>query len=896
MGMLRFFRRGRWDDERARELESYLHIETDENLARGMTLDEARLAARRKLGNLTRTREVIYDMNTLTFLDTCWQDLRYGARLLRRNPAFAIIAILSLALGTGANTAIFQLVNAVRLRTLPVSHPEELAEIRIAGAPDGRTGWFSGPQPMFSHPLFEQLVARQQAFSSVFAWSMESLDLSSGGAIRPAEALYVSGEFFRTLGTQPAAGRLLTAGDDHRACPPLAVISHAFWQREYGGAPSAIGRTVPLDGHPFEIVGVTPPAFFGVEVGRAFDVAIPICTVAMIHPENPLLDRREGWWLGVIGRLKPGWSVERANAHIRSISPDLLRPTVSPRYDAEHVAGYLAQKYGVFRSDTGTSELRESYAQPLWILLGITGLVLLIACANLANLMLARATAREREMAVRLAIGASRFRIVRQMLSESLLLAVAGTIAGVLLAQWLSRFLVAFLDAQDSPLVVDLTFDWRMFAFTSTLAIAACLLFGLMPALRATRTPPGVAMKTGGRGMSERHERFGLRRTLVVVQVALSLVLLVGALLFVRSLRNLLTQDPGFRAEGLVVVSTDLSRTSIPATARALRFQEIATRLRTLPGIDGAVETSVPPIGDHFWNENIVIDGKRQPGAVDFSRVGRGYFGVVGTPLMAGREFDARDTAASPKVAIVNQAFVRKFLPDGNPVGRTFQLEEAPGDPRPFHEIVAVVGDAKNQDLHAAFAPLVFTSAAQDARPRPWIDIIIRSRLEPAEVNALVTRAVAEVSPSISLQFTTLPVRIHRALLRERLMAFLSGLFGVLAALIATIGLYGVMSYIVARRRTEIGIRMALGADRRSVIGLIVREAGYLVIAGLIVGGGLAVAAALSARTLLFNLQPWDPTTLAIAALGLGTVAILASWLPAARAARLDPTKALRDE
>jgi len=896
MSWFRFFRRGWWDDERARELESYLQIETDENIARGMTPADARLAARRKLGNLTRTRETIYEMNTITFLETLWQDVRYGARILRRNPAFAIIAICSLALGTGANTAIFQLVNAVRLRTLPVANPQELALVRIAEAPRGRSGGFTGRLPILTYPLFQQLQARQQAFSSLLAWGSETFDLSSGGTVRPVETLWVNGDFFKTLGTQPALGRLLTAADDRRSGAPVAVISHAFWLREFGGNPAVLGRTIPLSGHPFEIVGVTPAGFFGVEVGRTFDVAIPLSSEPLFHPRDARLDRRDAWFLAAIGRLKPDWSVERANAHLASISADMLRPTISPRYGPDRVNGYLALKYGVAPSDTGVSGLRRAYEQPLWILLGVTGLVLLIACANLANLMLARATAREREVAVRLAIGASRLRIVRQMLSESLLLAVAGTIGGVLLAQWLSGFLVRFLNSETNPLVLDLSFDWRMFAFTAALAAGACLLFGLAPALRATNASPGSAMKAGGRSMTDIHARFGLRRMLVVLQVALSLVLVVVALLFVRSLRNLLTQDPGFREDGLVVASLDIERAGIPREARAMKYQEIIDRLRAAPGLEAAVDVQFAPLSGNFWNEDVTIDGKKQPGAVDFNRIGRGYFAAMDTAMVAGRDFDQRDTPAAPRVAIVNQSFARKYLADRSPLGQTFQIEAAPGDPRPFYQIIGVVKDMKNADLRSPFAPLIFVAASQNDAPGTSMDLIIRSRMPSATVIAAVTRTVGEIGPAISLTFDTMHAQIERSLVRERLMALLSGFFGILAALIATIGLYGVMSYIVARRRIEIGIRMALGADRRDVVRLIAREAGMLVLAGLIVGGVLAVGAASSAQALLFGLQPWDPTTLGLAAAGLGAVAAIASWLPASRAARLDPTTALREE
>ena len=897
MGWGRFFRRGQWDDERARELESHLAIETDDNVARGMSPDEARFAAHRKLGNLTSTRETIYEMNTITLIETLWQDLRYAARLLRRTPAFAVVAILSLALGTGANTAIFQLVNAIRLRTLPVANPQELAQIRVADAPRGRVGTFNGRLVTMTNPLFEQMQQRQQAFSSVLAWSTDTHDLAAGGVTRPVQILYVSGSFFPTLGTQPILGRLLDARDDRRGCPPLAVVSHAFWQREFGGSAGAIGRTVPLTGHPFEIVGVTPAGFNGLDVGRTFDVAVPLCADAILRGADSYLDRRDAWFLATMGRLNPGWTAERADAHLRAISPDMLAATISPRYNADNIASYKLLKFGAEAASSGLSSVRRAYETPLWILLGVTGLVLLIACANLANLMLARGTAREREVAVRLAIGASRFRVVRQLLSESLLIATTGTLVGVLLAQWLSRFLVTFLNREDNPLLVDLSFDWRTFAFTAALAGTACLLFGLAPAIRATGTAPGVAMKAGGRGMSEAHGRFGLRQMLVIVQVALSLVLVVGALLFVRNLQNMLGQDAGFRKDGLVLASIGLERAQIPRDALRNTAAALLDRLRREPGFEVVTDTQNTPAGDgNYWNDRLVIDGKPQTTEVNLSRVGVGFFKAMDITLRSGRDFDEHDNRSAPHVAIVNDAFVAAFFPHENPIGRSFQIEPIPGDPAPLRQIIGVVNNSKYADLHDQFEPIIFLASAQSPASPAWMNLVIRSPMPSAAVIAATTRAVAEINPGISLSFGTMREQIDRSLQRDRLMALVSGFFGLLAAVIATLGLYGVMSYIVARRRTEIGIRIALGAQPRTVIALITREAGTLVVIGLIIGAVLTLLAARGTETLLFGIQLWDTTTLALATLGLGSVAAIAAWLPARRAARLDPTSALRQE
>jgi predicted permease len=897
MSWTRFFRRGSWDDERARELEAYLAIETDDNIARGMSPAAAREAARRKLGNTTLVREEIYQMNTLTLIDGAWRDLKHGARLLRLNPAFALVAILSLALGVGANTAIFQLLDAVRLRTLPVADPQQLMEIRIGDAAGGRTGEFSGRRPNLTNPLWEKIRDQQQAFSSVLAWGGRPFDLTTGGEARYATGLWVSGDFFTTLGVPAIAGRVLTAADDRRRCAtPPAVISYGFWQREYAGSPTAIGRRIMLDGHAYDIVGVTPPAFFGVEVGRTYDVAVPLCAEPLSRGERSGLDKPDTWFLGSFGRLKPGWTRERAVANLAAISAPIFKSTLPPRYGADDAKRYLAFKLGAFPAGTGVSVLRRDYESPLWLLLATTGLVLLIACANLANLMLARATAREREIAVRLAIGASRGRIVRQLLAESVLIASIGSALGAVIAQSLSRFLVQFLTSDNNRVFVALSLDWRVFAFAAALAGATCLLFGLMPALRATGIAPGAAMKAGSRGSTDTRERFGMRRVLVVGQVALSLVLVVGALLFVRSLRNLMTLDAGFEQEGIVIANLDFRNAGVPQPRRTAVYEDVTHRVASLPGVVSAASAFIIPVSGSGWNNHILIDGVRVNDNVNFNSVSPGYFRTMGTPILAGRDFDAHDTPGAEKSVIVTELFARKFLAGKNPIGQVFQIEEPPGAPRPLNRIVGLVKDTKYTDLREAFTPIGFYAAAQDEEPSPFLQLVVRSSAPLAITTSEISAAARQINPAISLQFDTMKTQVRESLLRERLMATLSGFFGGLAALLATIGLYGVMSYMVARRRNEIGIRMALGAGRREVIRMVMREAGLLLAGGLLVGVALAIAAARTATTLLFGLHPGDPATLAMAAGGLGLVAMLASYLPARRASRLEPTEALREE
>jgi putative ABC transport system permease protein len=896
MSIVRFFRRSRWDDERACELEAYLTIETDANISRGMARDEARAAARRKLGNATLVREDIYHMNTISILDSAWRDFRYGLRLLRLNPGFATIAILSLALGIGGNTAIFQLLDSVRIRTLPVKDPQQLAEIRIAQTKDGRTGRFLGRRPMLTNTLFEVIRDRQQAFSGLATWGATSFNLTASGEGRYANGLWVNGDFFNTLGVKPMLGRVFSAADDRPGCAaPGAVVSYGFWQRDLGGSASAVGRALHLTGHSYEIVGVTPPQFFGVEVGRAFDVAVPLCAEPLSRPESFLNDR-QAWFLAAFGRLGPGWTIERANAQLTAISADIFRATLPDQYRPDDITHYLAFKLGAFAAGTGVSSLRRDYEMPLWLLLATTGLVLVIACANLANLMLARATAREREIAVRLAIGASRLRVIRQLLAESLLLSALGALGGIAMARWLSQFLVGFLSTETSRVFVDLSTDWRVFAFTAALAVGTCLIFGLTPAIRATTTEPGSAMKAGSRGMTDSRERFSLRRSLVVVQVALSLVLVVGALLFVRSLRNLMVLDAGFRQDGILIVNLDVRGANIPEAGRRAAFDDLSARLRALPGVDSAAEAFIVPVSGSGWNNRIVLNGVAHAGNVNFNSVGAGYFRTMATPLIAGRDFDERDDLSSAKVAVVTERFVGTFFPNQNPIGQAFQVEEGAGVERPVYQIVGLVKDAKYTDLREAFTPIVFLAATQDAKPNPLLQVVLRSSAPLPTLTAEVTGAVTSTRPATVLKFQTMSSLVRESLLRERLMATLSGFFGFLAGLLATIGLYGVMSYMVERRKNEIGIRIALGANRKAVVVMIMREAVTLVVAGLVVGGLAALGAARWASALLFGLRPGDPVTLAMAAGTLVIVAVVASAVPAARASRLEPTVALREE
>jgi predicted permease len=604
------------------------------------------------------------------------------------------------------------------------------------------------------------------------------------------------------------------------------------------------------------------------------------------------------WWLAVVGRLKPGWTLQRADAHLKTIAPGIFQATLPPGYDAVDGEHYLGFKLGTRPVASGFSTLRTDYKSPLWLLLGISGLVLLIACANLANLMVAKASARRREIAVRLALGASPRRLVRQLLAESFVLAALGAAAGAALAQFFGRSLVAFLRTYFSRWFVNLAPDWRLFAFTAGLAGLTCLLFGLLPALQAARTRPIEALKAGGRGLAGSGAgRPAVRRALVVCQVSLSLVLLVGALLFVRTLRNLLTLDPGFQRDRILSTTVDFWPLRLPKEARVAFKRELLERIRAIPGVTAAAGVWVVPASGNGWNESIAVDGTDiQRQVANCNRVTPGYFRTMGTPLLGGRDFVDGDREDAEPVAIVTETFVRQLLKGSSPIGRTFRIVGPAGAEERRFRIVGLVKDSKYGDLREEFAPIIYMPDAQDQELFQWTHLVIRSDLPPAAVGAAVKSALTEWNPSLVLAFRPFEQMVRDGLIRERLMATLSGFFGFLAALLAMIGLYGVMSYMVVRRRNEIGVRMAMGAGRRDILRMVLREAAVLFGIGLAIGAVLAVAAAHAAESLLFGLRPSDPQTLVLAVAGLAAVAALASLLPARRAASLDPVAALREE
>jgi putative ABC transport system permease protein len=834
-------------DEIDDEFQYHLAETVDRLIAAGMHPDDALREARRRLGNYTIQKERTRDVNIAAWLDGTRADLIYAARQLRSNPGFAAVAVLSLTLGIGANTAIFQLENALRLKQLPLRNPDELAAIDFEkGA--ARAGWWpAGADATMTYPEWDQIRAQQQAFSGLPAWSPAWFNLTNGGEPRFAEGLYVSGDFFEVLGVRAALGRTFTTEDDRATCNAGAVISHSFWQREFGGDAAVLGHAVSLDGHSFPIVGVTPPSFFGIEVGHRYDAAIPLCADRLLAEDGVgRIPVRHCWWLRAIGRLKSGWTVQGATAHLRVLSPTIMEATLPPGYNPGLAKQYLANKLIAVDAGTGVSGLRERYKRPLWLLMATAGLVLLIACANLANLLLARATVREQEIAVRLAVGASRSRVIRQLLAESMLLALSGAALGAGLAVTLSRVLVELISSPRNPVFVDVAMDWRVLGFAVGVATLTCLLFGLLPAVQGTMISPSAAMRSGGRSVTAGRARSALRRALVAVQVAFSLVLLFGALLFERSLHNLLTADPGFRPEGLLTVNIDFSKAQYPQERRVAIYREFLDRLSAIPSVTSASQVSFTPVSGGTWdnlaapgNASATTSGKQSY----FNSAGPRYFRTMGTRLIAGRDFDDHDTVSTPKVAIVNEAFARKFFAGANPIGRTFHQAADAGRPEPAFQIVGLVANTKYRELREDFRPIAFFPLAQDEHPGTQATYVLRIAGPPAQV---INRAKAEVramSSTIALEFVPLSAQLHDSLLREKLMATLSGSFGLLAGVVATLGLDGVIAYMVARRRNEFGVRMALGATSSDVVRLVLGEAVGLVAAGLGLGGALAILA-----------------------------------------------------
>jgi predicted permease len=815
-------------------------------------------------------------------------DLRHAFRALLKSPGFTMVAVLCLGLGIGANTAMFSLIEAVMLRSLPVTEPEELVQVMMGS-----------PGATFTNPIWEQLQSRQDVFAGIFAYADERFDLADGGEARPVAGSWVTGGYFSTLGVSPVAGRLPGAGDDYRGCPAVAALSHSLWQREYGGDPGAVGRTLSLNGHPFQIIGVADPAFSGVDVGRSVQVFAPLCTMAIVEGGDSWRDRRSSWFLRIMGRRLDGLTTERVRARLAALSPAVFLETVPLDWDAQSQREYLARSLGAVEAETGFSPLRVEYHEALLILMSAVGLVLLIACANVANLLMARAATRRREFAIRLAIGAGRARLLRQLLTESLLLSLLGAATGLLLAAWASGVLIRVLATDESQVWLDLSLNVRVLAFTATIATVTGLVFGIVPAWKSTRVDPHAAMKASDRTIAEGRSRYGIGKALVSGQIALSLVLVVSAGLLLGTFRKLATLDPGFRADGVLLASLDLGKANFAAEQLPLVKDGILAELRSAPEVVAASASEITPIGG-TWNGTISVDGSAGSAPSDemvyFNAVSDGFFHTLRTPLLAGRDFDQSDRPDSPPVAVVNETLARKFFGGLDPLGRRMGIGGGNESGAPSIEIVGVVGDTKYESLHEEALPIAYFPLSQAGWNLPLLNLELRTDGAIESLIPRVQAVSAAISPRISIEHTTLFDRVASTLARERLLAALSAFFGGLALLLAVIGLYGTMTQSVARRRKEIGIRMALGAARARVLRMVLAEAGGLVAVGLVLGGIAALATTRLVEAFLYGISPTDPTILALAALALAGVALAAGAVPAWRAAKVDPMETLREE
>jgi predicted permease len=864
-------------------------MEIEDNLRAGMTPAEARRKALLKTGGLSLAQENYRNRRGLPFLDTILRDLQYAGRLLRRSPAFTAVAVLSLALGIGANTSIFTIVNAVMLRSLPVEDPSRLVQIK------------QGTNGGLTNPIWEEIRDHQQAFSGALAYFESKFDLAEGGQSKFAQGVWVSGDFFRVLGVAPLKGRVFNSYDDRRGAPALAVISYSFWQRRFGADPNIVGKIVHLNRLTFEIVGVTPPWFTGLNVDRGFDVAVPIACEPLFHPDQSWLDQRSTWWLTVLGRLRPDESFTQASASMKLLSPQVNRATVPPKWDAKGQADYLKEIYSISPSSGGFSNTRGEYRTALYTLMAIVGLVLLIACANVANLLLARASARQREFAVRMAIGAGRMRIIRQLLTESLLLALLGAAGGFLLAQAGSRLLVRLISTTSNPLEIDVSPDLRVLGFTISVTLVTALLFGLAPALRATRVELEQALKEHARSAVPGASRFNLGKALITGQVALSLLLLVGAGLFLGTLRNLLTIDPGFDQRNVLIVNADAQQSGIAPAQRVRAYGEILDRIRAVPGVLSAASSGILPISGASWTESVRAEGFVSASWEDRetfgNRISTGFFKTLRTPLLRGRDFTAHDDQHTPKVVILNETAARHFFGAVQILGKTIELERPPGESgRDLYEIVGVVKDAKYASIDEKPLRTFYVPIAQDTKPWPEVHFEVRAQGRVERLIPALRSAVAQVNRGVSLEFRNFETQVDESLLQPRVVALLSTAFGLLALLLAMVGLYGVTSYAVARRKGEIGIRMALGEQCRSVTWLMLRDVLILLVVGLMLGLATSLAAGRLVASLLYGIKPNDPAQITFAVLVLACATTLAAYLPARRAARLDPMKALREE
>ena len=873
------FGRARRDRELAEELEFHLSMHVEDNLRAGMSPGEARRQALVKLGGVAQTLEMCRRQRRLPLIEMLVKDIRYGLRRLAQSPGFTLVAVLSLALGIGANTAIFSLVNTALLRPLPVERPEQIVSLANAA---GARGFQS-----FSYPNYKDLRDRGgEVFDGLYAYRFAPLSVSHEGTSERLWGYVVTGNYFEVLGVEAALGRALTPDDDRLpGAHPVTVLSYESWQRRFGADPAVVGRSLNVNGRSYEVVGVLPKGFYGTEIIAAPELWFPVAMQAEIEVGNSWLDKRGVENLLIQGRLKQGVGLERAQATLDLIASQLERefPEVNEgRRVTLSPPGFIsAAMRGAVLGFTG-------------LLMVVVAFVLLLACVNLANLLLARAADRRKEIAMRLALGASRARLVWQLMAESMLLAVVSGAAGVLLAYWLVQLAAGLKPPVDVPLAIDLHIDYRVLAFTVVVSLLTGVLFGLLPAWQATKVELLTALK--GETASGGPRRSWWKGGLIALQVALSLVLLVGGGLMLRALQRAQALDLGFEPQGAVEVSFDL-RLQGYDEARGLEFQErLLERVRALPGVRAAGLVDLPPVDLHFSRDSVFVEGQlperdaRAP-RVMVSRAGPGYFQALGTRLVRGRDFDRRDDEKAQPVAVVNETFARRFWPAEDPLGKRFR-QGGPG--APLLEVVGVVEDGKYAGLNEEPQGYVVRPLTQAYTGTNTL--VLRADGDAKGLLALARGEVRRLDPHLPVSGKTLEERLAMPLLPVRVGAVLLGGFGLLALLLAAVGIYGVMSYAVSRRTREIGIRMALGARASHVLRLTLRQGMTPVFIG--VGMGLAAALVLTrlAKSLLFGVSATDPLTYAAVPALLTAVALLACYVPASRAAKVDPLVALRNE
>jgi predicted permease len=881
------------------EIQAHLDLLTERYIRQGMTRDEAASAARRQFGNVTLLKEVHREMRGIRFIEALVQDLKYGVRMLLKGKAFMIVAVLSLALGIGANTAIFSVVNAVLLKELPVSHPEQLVLFRWLGLGKGVIASINGsidgdptvglPTSIsMSYPVFERFRAQNQTLASVFTFGAIDLILNAGGQSEMVGALAVSGDYFTGLGAPVVLGRILTHDDEKPSAEPATVISHRCWQRRLNSDPSVIGKVVYLSRKPFTIVGVMAPGFSGTPyVGSSPEIIVPMAFLSEISPSYAeRMHSATYWWLPVMGRLKPGVSAAQAQAELTAILQrhvmELPKTAGEQRVDPQ------------VRLDSGSRGVmkgRGEFSKPFTFLMAIVGLVLLIACVNLANLLLARAATRQKELAVRAAVGASRLRLIRQLLTESVLLAFLGGGLGLLFAAWGKNALLAQLTAESDEFIIDLSLDWRVLGFTAVVSLLTGILFGLTPALRATRIELTPMLKANPGSGATAHS--WVSKALIVAQVAMSLVLLTGAGLFVRTLRNLNQIDTGFNRENLLIFRIDPSLSGYESARLANLYQQMTERIAAIPGVRAVTFSEhAPMFGNSF--SGIAVPGYRPRAGermhVSTLAVAPNFLAAMEIPLLLGRDLSPQDNQQATKVAVANHTLAERFFPNQNPLGRHILVNGSD------IEVVGVARNAKYNGMRIAPPPQIYLPYLQ-TEPQWRISFSVRTAGDPITATVAIRRAVQSIDRNLPLfRISTLNEQIARLFAQERLFASLSSFFGLLALVLVCIGLYGVMSYTVTRRTHEIGVRMALGAQRGDVLQMVLRESLLLVLTGTLIGLAAASATTRFITGMLFGLTPTDPLTIALATLLLLAVAALASWLPARRAAQVDPLQALRHD